>query len=144
MLTTFFCMKPKAINLLVVLRHSEHSPCSSCYWLNNNHICIAIQQYIVNILHAIGNMPICCIVTALISECNLSAINKFALVYVIVRVMEFSASITDAWALRMISITNVCTTYGRTYASSTMFQYSGAETKSLWMTNTTKLTVAIT
>ena len=89
-------------------------------------------------------MPIHCIVTALISECNLSAISKFALVYVIVRVMEFSASITDAWALRMISITYVCTTYGQTYASSTMFQDSGAETKSLWMTNTTKLTVAIT
>jgi len=35
-------------------------------------------------------------------------------------------------------------TYGRTYASSTMFQYSVAETKSLWMTDTTKLTVAIT
>jgi len=25
----------------------------------NNHICIAVQQYIVNILHAIHNMPIC-------------------------------------------------------------------------------------
>ena len=40
-------------------------PCSSGYWFSNNHIGIAIQQYIVNILHAIRNMPICHIVTAL-------------------------------------------------------------------------------
>jgi len=50
-----------AINLLVVLRLDE---LLLALPFNNNQICIAIQQYIVNILHAICNMPICCIVTA--------------------------------------------------------------------------------
>jgi len=49
-------------NLLLVLRHT----CFSLYWFNNNHIYIAIQQYIANILHAICTVPICHIVTALI------------------------------------------------------------------------------
>ena len=42
--------------------------CSSCYWFSKNHICIALQQYSVNILHAICNIPICGIVTALMTS----------------------------------------------------------------------------
>ena len=57
----------RQLTLLVVLRLAEHTySCSFCYWFNNC-ICIAIQQCIVNILHAICNMPICRIVTALFS-----------------------------------------------------------------------------
>ena len=73
----FSLWKPKAINLLVVLRLAEHIlslPVTGL--LITSSVCIAIQQYIVSISHSINNMPICCIVTVLL-HIRLHVVNLF-------------------------------------------------------------------
>jgi len=64
---SFSVWKPKAIKLLFSFKTHWTCTWSSCYWFNNNHICVAIQQCIVNILHTICNTQICHIVTVLTS-----------------------------------------------------------------------------
>ena len=60
-----FCMKPKAINLVVVLRLAEHILALPVTGLITT---TSLLQYsnIMNILHAVCNMPDCRTVTALV------------------------------------------------------------------------------